>query len=101
MKFTPDRDAIARYLKTSAELRAVLVGQAEITMALYREGVRKRSGRNAREVRVSSRVGGANGDRWVATVHAYARYAAFREWGSKRNAAERGLRDALAQLGSL
>ncbi|WP_280442931.1 hypothetical protein [Nocardia brasiliensis] len=101
MKFQPDRAGVARYLKTSAELRAVLAEQAEITIALYRAGVRHRTGRNAREVRFGTRLGGAKGDRWIATVHAYARYAAYREWGTRRNRSERGLRDALAQLDSL
>ncbi|WP_378734927.1 hypothetical protein [Nocardia brasiliensis] len=101
MKFRSDQAGLAAYLKTSAELRAVLIEQAEITMALYRAEVRHRTGRNAREVRVSTRVGGALGDRWVATVHAYSPYAAYREWGTRRNRSERGLRDALARLGSL
>lgn len=101
MKFRPNRAGVANYLKTSAELRAVLVEQAEITIALYRAGVRQRTGRNAREVRFDTRVGGAKSDRWVATVHAYSRYAAYREWGTRRNRSERGLRDALARLDSL
>lgn len=79
----------------------MLVEQAEITVALYRAGVEHQTGRNAREVRIETRVGGALGDRWTVTVHAYSRYAAYREWGTRRNRSERGLRDALAQLGTL
>ncbi|MBF6063019.1 hypothetical protein IU500_12415 [Nocardia terpenica] len=98
MRFRPDYAGMADYLKTSPDLRSVLTHQAEIVMALYRDNVRKKSGRNAREVRMSTRLGGIRSDRWIAAVHAYSPYAAYREWGTKRNPAERGLQHALEEL---
>ncbi|QBS43862.1 hypothetical protein [Nocardia sp. CS682] len=101
MRFKPDSAGLAAYLKTSPHLRSILVDRAEIVVALYRDSLTRKTGRNAREVRVFTALGGARRDRLMSVVHAYSPYAAFREWGTKRNPAERGLRDALQQLGEL
>ncbi|WJJ10382.1 hypothetical protein P9990_17575 [Prescottella equi] len=82
-KYTPRHNGLGKLLK-GPEIRSELVDRAEMVVALYRERVRKRTGENARSVRVHTEMGGKSGDRWTAVVTAYAPHAAAREFGNYR-----------------
>lgn len=79
---------VGKYLIGST-VRSLMVEHAETAVALYRNRVRKRTGANAREVRVHTELstGTRNGrttTRWVAYVTAYSPHALAREFGSFR-----------------
>lgn len=99
--YKPNRKGMAAYLTTSMELRRHLQHKGEMAIALYRAGVKRKTGRNAREVRYRTGVGGKRKDRMVGEVIAYAPYAAYREWGTKHNAAERTLRGVARKIGGV
>ncbi len=81
------------------EIRGLVTDRAEMAMAIYREKTKRRTGRNAREVRVSTERGGKKNDRWVGVVTAYSPYAVAREFGNKRTKnPDRGLAQAAAEL---
>lgn len=89
-------------LLSGPELRGVVRDIAELGVAAYRQNVRVRTGRNRREVRSFTRMGGNRLDRWVGVVLAYAPHGLAREFGNKRTPApDEGLENALRMLGSL
>lgn len=99
--YKPNRKGMAAYLSTSGDLRRHLAHKGEMAIALYRAGVKRKTGRNAREVRYRTTVGGKKKDRMIGEVIAYAPYSAYREWGTKHNAAERTLRGVARKIGGL
>lgn len=99
--YKPNRKGMAAYLSTSGDLRRHLAHKGEMAIALYRAGVKRKTGRNAREVRYRTTVGGKKKDRMIGEVIAYAPYSAYREWGTKHNAAERNLRSVARKIGGL
>ena len=52
----------------SPRMRSLVLQEAEVERSLYRAGGSKRTGRTAREARVSTHIGGVRGDRWVARL---------------------------------
>ena len=79
---------VGKYL-VSSTVRSLMVEHAEIAVALYRDRVKKRSGANARDVRIHTELStgtrsGRTTTRWVAYVTAYSPHALAREFGSFR-----------------
>ncbi|PTR30596.1 hypothetical protein C8K36_102448 [Rhodococcus sp. OK519] len=99
--YNPNRKGMAAYLSTSGDLRRHLQHKGEMAIALYRAGVKRKTGRNAREVRYQTTVGGKRKDRMIGEVIAYAPYSAYREWGTVNNDAERNLRAVARKIGSV
>ena len=52
----------------SAQVRSMVFEVGEIAQALYRATGHRDSGSSARDARVSTHIGGADNDRWVATL---------------------------------
>jgi hypothetical protein len=72
--------ALGAILKSS-EMRSLVQEKAEMAQALYRDLVRKRTGQLARSARVSTYIGGARNDRWIAEMIVDAPHAAAHEFG--------------------
>ena len=97
-KDSSDSTGVGKYLR-SAKVRSLMTEHAEIAVALYRDRVRKRTGENARLVRVHTEIGGKKHDRWTAYVTAYAPHALAREFGNSRTSKpEHTLRDIARDL---
>lgn len=81
--YKPDHAGVGKIL-IGPEMRSLVQDRAEMAAALYRERVKKRTGENAKAVRVHTEIGGKKNDRWTAVVTAFAPHAAAREFGNFR-----------------
>jgi len=95
MEYNPRGNTLGSFLRESPNLGSVLRRKGEIAQALYRGSVRKRSGELARDVRVSTHVGGAKKDRLVTDVIVFTPYAASHEFGTTRQRGYHELQQAL------
>jgi hypothetical protein len=97
--YTPDHRGIGALLR-GPEIRSLVTEKAEIAVALYRSKVKRRTGENARDVRIHTEIGAdRHGGRWTAVVTAYAPHAAAREFGNRKNRnPEHVLRDVAQEM---
>jgi hypothetical protein len=66
VKIYPEPNPAVTAILRSAWMRSLVFEKGELAEALYREEVAKRIGRLALSTHVSTEIGGARNDRWVA-----------------------------------
>lgn len=81
--YTPNKAGVGEML-VGPEIRSLVQDRGDMAVALYRERVKRRTGENAKAVRVHTEIGGKKNDRWTAVVTAFAPHAAAREFGNFR-----------------
>lgn len=101
---TSETTGVGKWL-LSSDVRRMVTDGAELGAALYRARVKKRTGENARLVRVHTAVEtwvskrGRESKRWVGYTTAYAPHALAREFGNSRTSQpEHTLRDVARDL---
>ncbi len=96
MQFDPSTNNLDAYERSSPDLARVLQAKAQVGADFWSANSIKRTGHNARSV--EARVEKDGDGRQIGIVHAYSHYARFREHGTRYNAPERVLAQAIAVI---